>query len=333
MKRVFAVLIFLVVFFPLSALSAPVGNVTFIKGSVDLTAPGQAAKPARVGDMVNAGDVIRSKSASKAEVTFIDGGILRLAEQTRVQIEEYMLEEKILTNGVLRLFRGKIQSIVKKTAGITFGHLLKNRFEVFTPTAVAGVRGTNWFVYFVGGISGFTFQENDGYGYPLNRPDLVRPILAGQAMLVAGPDQMPVTRPATDAELGGHAADTGVEGESQGDTGSGDTGQGDAGQADTGSGDAGSGGTGLGDTGSAGSVTGDLKVADDGKTVAGLTGSRTAAGPPSTANLNPVPKTVDPNPDPTPNANPDTVRPSVALVEKPAPVVNSSSATFRFEAS
>jgi hypothetical protein len=43
-----------------------------------------------------------------------------------------------------------------------------NRYEVHTPTAVCGVRGTDFFMYYEKGESGATFKEGFGYGYNKN---------------------------------------------------------------------------------------------------------------------------------------------------------------------
>ena len=138
-----AIVLALLILFPLTAYAASVGNVTHVTGRVDITSPGEAAVPANVGDEINENDIIRTKSKSKAEITFLDGNILRLAEETRVEIAEYMIEEEQVV-GILNLFRGKLQNIVS-TLGKKYGPNKRNRFEVHTPTAVCGVRGTNFF--------------------------------------------------------------------------------------------------------------------------------------------------------------------------------------------
>ncbi|NVL90004.1 MAG: FecR domain-containing protein [Desulfobacterales bacterium] len=196
----------LLILFPVAAHAAMVGNVTHVTGRVDITSPGETARPANVGDEVNQDDIIRTKSNSKAEVTFLDGNILRLAEETRVEIAEYVMEEEQVT-GVLNLFRGKLQNIVS-TIGKEFGRDKQNHFEVHTATAVCGVRGTNFFPWFQRGVSGATFQEGEGYVYSKGRPDEERTVHAGQTALVVSADQPPMVRPATDEEMGEHVEDT-----------------------------------------------------------------------------------------------------------------------------
>ena len=106
------------------------------------------------------------------------------------------------------LFRGKLQSIVKRVAGITFGKKRANQFEVHTPTAVCGGRGTDFFTWHKDGVSGSAFKEGQGYIYPQNRPDFLKNIGTGQAVTISAADAAPVIQPATDIELQQHLDDT-----------------------------------------------------------------------------------------------------------------------------
>ena len=189
----------LMILFPFMV-EAAVGKFTYIKGRVDVTSQGQKARPVKVGDEVNIGDIIRAKSKSKAEVTFTDGNILRVAASTRVEISDYMAGKE-QTNIIIKLFRGKIQNNVKKVLGRIFGRKMAHRFEVRTPTFVCGVRGTTFFTYYERGVSGAIFKEGTGYGFSMNRPDQVVFTEAGQSMVVVSPDIPPTIKPVTDMEM------------------------------------------------------------------------------------------------------------------------------------
>ncbi|MEN6621217.1 MAG: FecR family protein [Smithella sp.] len=172
-----AFFIFLLLLFPLAALAAPVGKITNLTGIVDVTVAGQAARIVSAGQPVNIGDFIRTKSKSKVEITFNEGNIMRLAENTRVGITEYMSGAK-RNSSIFNLFRGKTQNIVK------FIGSAGGRYEVHTPTAVCGVRGTHFFNFYLAGVSGSIFQEGTGYGYSKNNPHDLKTITAGQGMFV-----------------------------------------------------------------------------------------------------------------------------------------------------
>ncbi len=192
-------LIFLALLIPSSVLAAPIGKISAVQGNVDVTVGSTPAVAAREGMPVNEGDILRAKSKSKAEVTFNDGNQLRLAANTRLKITAYAVGEK--KSNFLNLFRGKMQSMVKNLGkGSTY--------EVRTPTAVCGVRGTDFFTFFQNGVSGAIFKEGTGYGYNSNMPNDVKVITAGQAMVISTKDAPPVIKPATAADIEKHLKDT-----------------------------------------------------------------------------------------------------------------------------
>jgi len=138
MLAVLAILAFLVG--PLTPARAEVvGHLTQVEGQVDLLKGGQLpANAVKLGDGVQPGDVLRTKSLSKAQITFIDNSTLTISPGSRVSIEAYMFDAaQNKRNVVLQLFRGLALVVVNK--------LLKSEepnFVVKTHTAVMGVRGT-----------------------------------------------------------------------------------------------------------------------------------------------------------------------------------------------
>jgi len=201
---------------PEVALSAPVGSFTSVQGRVDITSPGKAARDIKVGDDVAVGDIVRTKSKAKAEISFVDGSLMRIAQKTRVEITEYMVgKEK--RSSILSLFRGKIQNIVKNVMGRSFGRGKKNRYEVHTRTAVVGVRGTNFITYYQKDITGSVCVEGNVFSYSANRPQDVRNFGAGQGILVVSADEPPMVKPATDVEMQEHLDDVSTSGTSEGD--------------------------------------------------------------------------------------------------------------------
>ena len=116
-----------------------VGRLTQVEGRVDLLKGGKLpAVPLKVDDTVEPGDVIRTKSLSKAQITFIDNSILTISQESRIAIEEFKFEpgqEK--RHAVLQIFQGLALAVVNK--------ILKAEepdFVIKTQTAVLGVRGT-----------------------------------------------------------------------------------------------------------------------------------------------------------------------------------------------
>lgn len=199
LKIFFLLFSFLILFFLLLdfAYAAPIGKFTDIKGGVDITMIGKDSRPARLGDGVNLGDIVQTKSESKAEITFVDSNIIRLLPASRVKISEYLVE-KDQSKEIFSLFRGTVQSIVKTAHTRIFGLGKKNLYEVHTPTAVIGVRGSEFRAFFNNGVSGAIFDKGSGYCYNINLPDILKHINTGQGMLVLDPTKPPVIKPATD---------------------------------------------------------------------------------------------------------------------------------------
>ncbi|MBI3582876.1 MAG: hypothetical protein HY096_02865, partial [Nitrospinae bacterium] len=81
--------------------------------------------------------------------------------------------------------------------------------NINTPTAVAGVRGTDFFVFHDRGITGVIFKEGSGFVANPNMPDKIVNINAGQVTFVVSTNIPPSPpRPATNLELAVHTKDT-----------------------------------------------------------------------------------------------------------------------------
>jgi hypothetical protein len=116
-----------------------VGRLTQVDGRVDILKGGKLpAVPLKVDDTVEPGDVIRTKSLSKAQITFIDNSLLTLSQESRLAIEEFKFEPGQGTrHAVIKIFQGLALAVVNK--------ILKAEepdFVIKTQTAIVGVRGT-----------------------------------------------------------------------------------------------------------------------------------------------------------------------------------------------
>jgi hypothetical protein len=128
--------------FALSAHAGVVGRFTLIKGQVDLLKGGKIpATPAKVQDGVETGDVIRTKSGAKAQLSMVDDSVITLAPESRLAIADYQYNPaRKERRAVLRLFRGLVHTVVNR--------IIKTEepdFLMETHTATIGVRGTNWY--------------------------------------------------------------------------------------------------------------------------------------------------------------------------------------------
>ena len=118
-----------------------VGRLTQVEGRVDILRGGKLpAIPVKLNDGVQVGDVIRTKSMSKAQITFIDNSTLTISPESRVGIEAYMFDSaKNKRNAVVQLFQGLAHVAVSKIFKAA-----EPDFVVKTQTAIMGVRGTDF---------------------------------------------------------------------------------------------------------------------------------------------------------------------------------------------
>lgn len=181
------------------ATAAPVGKVTQLVGNADLTSPAGKPRVLKLGDPVENGDVLRTKSKARVGITFTDGNTLWLAEKTRMKISRYSTAER--SNNYFDLFRGKSRTVVTKLAR-------GSRMEVHTPTAVCGVRGTIIIGLFTNGESAFFLQGGAGYGYNKSEPGKEVTIPPGSGMVVTNEKAEPVVKPSTAADVEQHLQDT-----------------------------------------------------------------------------------------------------------------------------
>jgi hypothetical protein len=127
---------------PLAAAQADVvGRLTQVDGRVDLLKGGKLpATPVKLNDGVQIGDVLRTKSQSKAQITFTDNSVMTISPESRVGIEAYMVDStQNKRNAVVQLFQGLAHVVVNKVFKAA-----EPDFVVKTPTAVMGVRGTDF---------------------------------------------------------------------------------------------------------------------------------------------------------------------------------------------
>ncbi|MCX5808582.1 MAG: hypothetical protein NTX36_04305, partial [Proteobacteria bacterium] len=87
------------------------GKISILEGRVDVLKPGKnVTAPVKAGDPVDVGDVYRAKSDGRAEITFLNNNILKIAPGTRAEIQEAMFEGD-KTSNVVKLHRGRVQAI------------------------------------------------------------------------------------------------------------------------------------------------------------------------------------------------------------------------------
>ena len=132
-------------FLPLSAhaitLEKPAGEVISLEGKALLKRQGKKYR-LKVGVKVKRGDVIVTGRRAKVTILLRDGSTVTIRERTRLMIKE-MKREKRRLQALFALFVGKVRFAVSSL----YRKLKGSYFQVETPTAVTGVRGTEFAVF------------------------------------------------------------------------------------------------------------------------------------------------------------------------------------------
>lgn len=154
LKRLWSVfaLLALVMTFTITARAAIVGRFTQVTGQVDLLKRGQfPATPAKAQEGVEPGDVIRTKSRSKAQIRFVDDSVLTLAPESRVAVADFSYDAlKSQRHAVIKVYRGLVHTLVTRLL-----QLQEPEFLMETHTAAVGVRGTEWYTLLMPSFTSF----------------------------------------------------------------------------------------------------------------------------------------------------------------------------------
>lgn len=123
---------------PRPVLAADGGQVAAVNGSSFVTASGQRTQ-LKATDLIHPGDVVEVSDGAKLKLSMSDGSVLSLGGSSRLTVTAYTADPGVSRDVQLNLDIGLMRAVVA-AGGAT------SRFEIDTPTAVATVRGTDFFV-------------------------------------------------------------------------------------------------------------------------------------------------------------------------------------------
>jgi hypothetical protein len=120
------------------------GLFMVVKGSVKvISGKDKSTATAKVGSKVFSGDTVVTEKDSRAKIVMADRNVLQLSPDTKFEITNYKTSEvESERTAQLALMQGKVRAQVEQKYGE------KNKFEMRTPTAVAGVRGTQYVIQY-----------------------------------------------------------------------------------------------------------------------------------------------------------------------------------------
>jgi hypothetical protein len=119
------------------------GVITYSEGRA-FVVRGVRTIPAKVGTILMAGDVVAVEEGSAVSIDLTNTGLLKISEKTKFEIPQTQAQEERTSS--ISLFFGGIWTEAKKL-------IQGESFEIKTPTATAGVRGT---------VFGTNFDETTG---------------------------------------------------------------------------------------------------------------------------------------------------------------------------
>jgi hypothetical protein len=118
-----------------------VGSISGVEPTAEIGRAG-AWTPAAAGAAVQIGDVLRTGHPGRMSLVLQDDSVLTIGEGSELVIDDQVFTpDQGMVRTALRLVQGKIRALVSE-----YYQGRRGGFEVKTPTALAGVRGTDFVV-------------------------------------------------------------------------------------------------------------------------------------------------------------------------------------------
>ncbi len=175
-----------------------------VNGQVDILRQGSLpAIPAKTGNPLHIGDVVRTKSNGYAELRYRDGSLLKMAPGSRLDIGEYR-SGKTKKQAHAMLSRGKVEVTVDPVAFKAAPKLKGlDQFELHTPNCVTGVKGTFWFTSYFRGVTNVLLRIGTVTSYNPARPTILVTLQPNTITTITGRFAPTPPRPALDREIRG----------------------------------------------------------------------------------------------------------------------------------
>jgi len=175
--------------------AAAIATLRNLTGQVDILASGKLpAVAATNGAQLSSGDLIRTKSGASAEVVYLDGTLLRVGQRSRIDIGEHFSGGSPSSSEV-RLVRGTVQAVVDLSR-ITTAAPGAKRFQIRTPNAIAGVRGTDYTVAYEKDQTNVLVTSGEVFVYNLVKDGQIVNLTPGTLTTVIGKNRPTPPRPA-----------------------------------------------------------------------------------------------------------------------------------------
>jgi len=142
---------------------AAAGRVEFAVGPATVVGTDGRTRSASRGTEVDTGDVVRTNDG-RVQMRMSDGAFISLQPNTEFGIKDYKFEGK--TDGSENALYSLVKGAMRTVTGL-IGRINRNKYQVSTPTATIGIRGTGGLIQvlndgstLVQGTSGIWFLAN-----------------------------------------------------------------------------------------------------------------------------------------------------------------------------
>lgn len=142
---------------------AAAGRVEFAFGGASVTGADGRTRAAERGSKLDTGDVVRTTDG-RVQIRMSDGAYISLQPNTEFGIKNYRFEGK--TDGSESAIYSLVRGAMRTVTGLV-GRVNRNRYQIATPTATVGIRGTGGLIQIlpdgstlVQGTSGIWFLAN-----------------------------------------------------------------------------------------------------------------------------------------------------------------------------
>jgi len=121
-----------------SQVGAAAGRAEFIVGGVTIAGRDGVQRPLARGSELDNGDTVRTNDG-RAQIRFTDGAYVSLQPNSEYSIRDYRFDNR--ADGTERGFFGLLKGAMRTVTG-AIGRINRDRYQVQTPTATVGIRGT-----------------------------------------------------------------------------------------------------------------------------------------------------------------------------------------------
>ena len=155
--------------------TSAVGRVVWVKGSFTATGTDKPARDLKKLSIIYLKDTLKTENNSQAQIVFTDNTMMTFKPNSKLSIDQYAFspptKKKTISKYIVSLIEGGFRTIT----GLIAKSNPKN-YQVNTPVATIGVRGTDYAVYldnkgelFIGGYSGIPCVSNPSGGLCLSK--------------------------------------------------------------------------------------------------------------------------------------------------------------------